>query len=178
MTKKEKFNDFINERITTSTTKASGSAYNVVKAQFNKLFKEEEEIYNAILDMDIVSESFTGTFVGEKKADAVFALIKIITDAVNVEHRANCKNKSDNCPGIITYMIPHLKIHLTAHPEYDIPTVLAIMSGIFLEIGRRDMEAKIVQNRGSGDIRGLMKLLRELDKRDNVEINVIEIKED
>ena len=141
--------------------------------------KKQEEftpIYNAILDIDINSETFTGTFVGVKKADEVFKIIKSISNAISADHKENCSNKDDRCPGILSYMIPHLKMHLTAHPEYDVPTVLAILAGMYLEIGRRDMEANMIRRKvESKSMESLLKLFKRLDKRDNVEVNVVDL---
>ncbi len=177
MTKLEKFNVFITERIILSKTKATESAYRIVKTQVNKLFSETD-LYDAILDIDLDSDNFTGTFVGEKRAEDVFDLIETITEAANVEHRAKCDNKSDRCPGVMSYLIPHLKIHLTAHPEYDASTVFAIIASIFVEIGRRDMEAKILdRSKSRNEVEGLIKLLKKLSNRDDVEINVIKAKD-
>ena len=136
MKKTEKFNVFIDERIKLAQTTATKAAYIAVQAQFNKLFDEEaSEIYNAILDMDIDSDTRTGIFVGDKRADEIFQIVMKVSDLANANHNKECDH--NGCPGVISYILSALKIILTSHPEYDASTVLAVIAGVFTELGKR-----------------------------------------
>lgn len=159
MTKEEKFNAFIDERVVLAKSKATTAAYLTVKKQFNTIFQvDNNDLYNAILDIDIDSRTQTGTFVGEKRQKEVFEFVEMVTDGANKVHNEGCDKKK--CPGVLEFLIPQLKIHLTAHPEHDISTVLAIVAGVFLEMGKQEqrMKQKIGEAKESiGDIGSLLK---------------------
>lgn len=139
MNKLQKFTAFIDERIKLSKSKATKAAYTVVKTAFDKIFSESE-VYDAILDMDLDSSTVTGTFVGNKRSDEVFEIVEKIIKRANTEHNEGCKRK--DCPGVLPYLIPQLKVEFTSHPEYDIPTILAITACIHVEVGVRTQQAK------------------------------------
>ena len=113
------------------------------------------DLYDAILNIDVDAPTLTGTYVGHKKEDEVFEIILRITDLANLNHNDGCHHK--DCPGILPFLIPAMKATLAAHEEYDIPTVLAIVGGVHLEMGKRMVEMK-QEVGGMGD---LIKLLRD-----------------
>ncbi len=125
--------------------------------QYSKTKKRKNQfsdLYDAILNIDVAASTQTGVFVGHKKEDEVFEIIKRISDLANANHNDRCKHK--DCPGVLPFLIPAMKATLAAHEEYDIPTVLAIVGGVHLEMGKLMIEMKNEVG-GMGDLLRLLK---------------------